>query len=84
MIAPDKGCIGATVEATGNSYRNDAKGFLNVDNPTDAKRLREIGYVSAGHTPKARRYFVCDPCNFETWLNHCPKCDSTDLRRVES
>lgn len=74
-------CYGATLE-NGHQYGADRKGFIHVDNSTDAKMLKDGGYVQAGGMPRLGKYWVCDVCSWEASINSCGKCGSTDLRKT--
>ena len=76
-------CRGATSAATGKSYDADRQGFITVTDNVDIQNLKAGGYLIAGGMPKFRKYWVCDDCNWDAALNHCPKCDGTSLRKVE-
>jgi rubrerythrin len=82
MLYPnDRQCAGATAGNSGRSYDADRQGFINAD-PSDVKTLKAGGYIEAGGMPKVGRYWRCDKCNWDSNLNHCPKCDSHKLKRV--
>lgn len=83
MFFEADGCKGATSGATGREYTADRQGFINVTDHRDVRHLKAGGYIIAGGMPKFKKYWVCDSCSFDAALNHCPKCDSTSLRRVE-
>lgn len=74
-------CYGATLE-NGHQYGTDRKGFIHVDNPTDAKMLKDGGYVQAGGMPRLCKFWLCE-CGWEASISHCPKCDRDDLTKVE-
>ncbi len=76
-------CAGATSGATGREYNADKSGFINVTDPTDVACLKSGGYMIAGGMPRVSKYWVCDDCSWESNINHCRYCDSTDLRKVE-
>lgn len=83
FFASDEHCKSVTVDRTGNRYDADRKGFIQVDNNTDARLLKAGGYVQAGNVPAISRKWVCE-CGWEAVINSCPHCDRTDLRRVEA
>lgn len=83
MFFSSQNCYKATSALTGNTYHADKQGFIHVDNPADAKYLKDGGYVQAGGMPKFRKFWICDDCDWEASINHCPRCDSESLRRVE-
>ena len=76
-------CLGATSETTGRSYDADKKGFITVEDPRDVAALKAGGYSVVGGMPRLRKYWVCEPCGWESAINHCRYCDSDDLSRVE-
>lgn len=78
----DPSCRYVTVDRTGNRYDADRAGFISVDNPRDAERLKQGGYVEESHQPHTRRRWLCE-CGWEAIINSCPKCERTDLTRVE-
>jgi hypothetical protein len=85
MLFSSQNCQGVTSGATGKTYNTDSKGFIHVEDKRDVKSLAEGGYVVAGtHMAGISKSFVCDDCAWTAVLNHCPKCDSNDLRRVEA
>jgi hypothetical protein len=53
-----------------------------VDDPRDERALKNAGYVQAGNVPATSRRWVCE-CGWQAIINSCPKCDRTDLVRVE-
>lgn len=75
-------CQAATSELTGRTYRADKQGFINVTDPRDAAFLKKNGYIEAGGMPKFRKYYLCE-CGWEANIRHCPKCDRSDLTKVE-
>lgn len=81
MFASDPHCLGATVGRSGRRYDADRSGFIHVEDGKDEKALKAGGYVAAGHTPRTSRYFRC-ACGFDALINHCPRCDRSDLERV--
>jgi len=84
MFFSSQNCKGVTSGATGRSYDTDSKGFIHVEDKRDIKSLAEGGYVVAGtHLAKIRSFYRCEPCGWETPLNHCSKCDSNDLVKVQ-
>lgn len=83
MFFSSQNCTGVTSGTTGRTYNADKKGFITVDDARDVKTLQAGGYVMAGGMPRLTRYFTCDACNWDAAINHCPKCDSDDLRLVE-
>lgn len=83
MFAPDRGCVGATLERSGRSYDNDRAGFVHVEDPADVRALKAAGYVVAGSTPRTSRGWLCE-CGWEAWIRHCPRCDRDDLERMAS
>lgn len=84
MFFNSENCEGATSGSTGNKYMADKQGFINVTNPADIATLKSGGYILAGGMPKFKTYYVCDVDGWEASINHCPRCDSSDLRKVES
>ena len=76
-------CKAATSALTGRRYDADRQGFIHVSDPADAAYLKAGGYIEAGGLPKLKRYWVCDGCNWDAVFNHCSKCGSTELRKVE-
>jgi hypothetical protein len=84
MFASDKGAKWATSDITGKRYNADRRtGLYNVDNPKDVRAMKKVGWVLAGNTPRTDKHWVCDDCNWDAWINSCPKCGSVELRRVE-
>lgn len=84
LFASDAGCKGATL-ATGGDYRADKKGFINVSDSRDIKALKAGGYVEAGSmNVRSAKYWRCEPCNWDANINHCAKCGSSALTRVET
>ena len=82
MFASDPGCKWATVDQTGNRYDADRKGFITVDNSTDARILKAGGYVEVSNQPRTAKRWVCE-CGWEALINSCPRCERTDLTKVE-
>lgn len=82
MFFSSQNCQGVTLE-NGGSYKTDKSGMISVESSSDIKALQAGGYVLAGSVARARKYWVCDDCNFDANLNHCPRCDSENLRKVE-
>ena len=80
MFFSSDGCQGVTVGNT--SYDSDRSGFIHPDS-SDVAALKAGGYVLAGGMPKVSRWWQCDQCDWSASINHCPKCDSSDLRKVE-
>jgi hypothetical protein len=39
--------------------------------------------LQAGGMPKLAKYWVCDSCSWEASINHCSKCGSESLTKVE-
>ncbi len=83
MYFSASGCQGVTSGTTGKSYDADRQGFIHVDDPVDVKVLKAGGYLQAGGMPRISRYWRCDKCNWDATINHCARCDSHKLRRVE-
>lgn len=83
MLAPDRTCVYAEMDRTGTKYRADNRGYYAVDSARDAAKLKAAGWFQAGNTPATRRYWVCEPCSWNAWINSCPKCGSTDLTQVD-
>jgi hypothetical protein len=81
MFASDPGCRGATVGRSGRRYDADRKGFVHVDDAKDAAAMKAAGYVPAGFTPVTSRVWVCG-CGWEAVINHCPRCDRSDLTKA--
>ncbi len=77
-------CKGATSALTGREYTADRQGFIHVNDQREINYLKQGGYIEANAVaPKASRYYVCDNCSWDSWINHCCKCDSSELRVVE-
>ena len=75
-------CTGATSGATGNDYKADRHGFLNVENSADIKCLTSGGYTLVGAVARSNKYWVCDDCGRDCNINSCGRCGATDLRKV--
>lgn len=75
-------CKGATSGATGRHYDADRSGFITVEDNADIKCLTSGGYTLVGSVARASKYYVCDTCDSDRLINHCPKCGSDDLRKV--
>ena len=75
-------CKGAQSALTGRNYNADRQGFIHVNNQADINYLKEGGYIEAGGMPRLHRYFVCE-CGWEASISSCPKCNRTDLTKVE-
>lgn len=80
MLAPDSHCKGATTDR--GDYRSDRNGMLNVESAKDIKNLKDAGFLVAGATPATSRYWLCK-CGWRALFNSCPKCQSTNLVRME-
>lgn len=80
MIAPDSHCKAATVGRTGRTFREGTDGFFKVEDRRDVAEMRAHGFVQAGSTPRTSRVWVCE-CGWEALINHCPRCDRSDLER---
>jgi hypothetical protein len=74
-------CQGVTL-GNGRRYDSDRSGLIHVENPTDIKALKAGGYTVVGAVARGKRYWVCDTCDRDCNINHCSKCDSSDLRKV--
>ena len=83
MLFSTQNCKGVTSGTTGRSYDTDSKGFVHVDDPRDIKALKAGGYIQAGAMPRVRTYFRCEPCGWDAMINHCPKCESDSLTKIE-
>ena len=83
MFFSTQNCTGATSEVTGKTYNTDKKGFINVSDPRDVKAFQAGGYVMAGGMPRLSTYWLCKPCGWEAAINHCPKCESDRLTKIE-
>ena len=85
MFFSNPGCRGVDSGTTGRSYNADRQGFINVTDPADVKALKAGGYVEAGSVrTSSRTYWTCEDCSWDANINHCPRCGSDDLRKVES
>ena len=80
MFFSSRGCEG--VDTATSSYTADRQGFIHVDDVHDVATLQAGGYVIAGGMPRVQKYWVCE-CGWEASINSCPKCNRTDLTRVE-
>lgn len=76
-------CKGATSGSTGREYKADKQGFITVNDSTDVKLFKANGYFEAGGMPKVSKYWVCDACAWDAVFNHCGKCGSENLRKIE-
>lgn len=81
MLFSSQNCRAATLE-NGRRYNADRAGFIHVEDSQDVKTLQAGGYIQAGGMPRIRTYWMC-ACGWEAAIAHCPKCDRTDLDRVE-
>lgn len=81
MFFSSQNCKAATLE-NGRRYNADRSGFIHVEDGADVRTLTAGGYVQAGGMPRLRKYWMC-PCGWEASISHCPKCDRSDLTRVE-
>ena len=81
MFFSSANCKGVDVGESGRRYNADRQGFINAD-PSDVKALKAGGYVVAGGMPKLGKYWLCE-CGWEAAINSCPRCQRTDLRKVE-
>lgn len=75
-------CKGATSARSGRSYESDKQGFITVSDPGDIAYLKQGGYSVAGGMPKLKTYWECE-CGWEAAISSCPRCNRTDLVRVE-
>lgn len=82
MFFSSQNCQGVDSGYSGKHYEADSKGFIHVDDARDAASLVAGGYVQAGAVARSSRYWVCDDCSRDCNINHCPKCDSDDLRKI--
>lgn len=83
MIFNTEGCKGVTSDVTGKNYNSDKQGFITVTDHRDVKALKDAGYIVAGGLPRVERWYECDACSWSAIINHCPRCDSSNLRLVE-
>lgn len=83
MFFEGANCRGATSGVSGRHYDADRQGFIHVDNSADVANLKSGGYLQAGGMPKLAKYWVCDSCSWEASINHCSKCGSESLTKVE-
>ena len=84
MAFDSANCLGVESGTTGKSYDSDRKGFIHVDDQRDVKAFKAGGYtVVSGMPTKVRVYYTCDNCSRDSFIQHCSKCDSDELRRVE-
>lgn len=82
MWFSSQNCLGAQSGTTGREYKTDKDGFITVHDD-DVQSFKDGGYMPVGGMPKFKRYFVCDDCSWDASINHCPKCGSEDLRKVQ-
>lgn len=78
------GCQGATSGASGRRYDADRQGFIHVTDSADIKTLKSGGYIEAGAVARASKYWTCDDCSWDANINHCSRCGSDNLRRIEA
>jgi hypothetical protein len=83
MAFDSQNCRGVDL-GNGRSYDTDRSGLINVENSADIRALKAGGYTLVGAVARTSRYWVCDDCSWDANLNHCPKCGSEDLRKVEA
>lgn len=82
LFFDDKKCEGVTSGYSGRTYTaND--GFINVSDSRDAAFLKANGYLEAGGMPVTSKWWECENCSFSAVINHCPKCGSESLTKVE-
>lgn len=82
LFASDPHCKYVTAPS-GQRYNNDRRGFVHVDSAKDVRDLKAGGYVVAGSTPHTSRVWVCE-CGWEALINSCPRCERTDLTKVDA
>jgi len=67
------------------SYRADRKGFLEVNNASDAKALKESGFVEASlmGVADAGTGRICENCGFNGFFKLCGRCghETDDVQR---
>ena len=83
LLFGEENCTAATSELSGKKYYADKQGFYNVNDAADVKFLKKGGFIEAGSMPRTSKYWECDDCSWSAIINSCPKCGSTDLRKVE-
>jgi len=81
MYPSDRRAVEVTIEGarTGvtRSYRQDSKGFIEVNNARDAKTLKESGFVEASLMGVAAGDgvgFLCKGCGFNGFFAVCGRC----------
>lgn len=82
MFFGAENCQGATSERSGIHYKSDRDGFINVTDSGDVAFLKAGGFSVAGGMPKVTKWWHCEPCDWDSNLNHCRYCDSENLRKV--
>ena len=81
MFFSSQHCQGVDLD-NGHHYNTDRSGLINVTDHNDVKALAAAGYVQAGGMPRFSKYWECE-CGWESAINSCPKCQRTDLTKVE-
>jgi hypothetical protein len=81
MFPSDRRAVEVTIEGarTGvtRTYKQDKKGFIEVNNAADARSLKESGFVEAslmGVSTTSGVGFICGGCGFNGWFAVCGKC----------
>lgn len=82
-FASDRHAVEVQIEGarTGakRTLRADKNGFFEVNSKSDAKALKESGFVEASLMGPSSGIggFLCDKCGFNGWFRTCGKCGTT-------